>query len=430
MTDILIRGGRIIDPATGLDQTGDLLLRDGLITKTGTAPAKDTEIIAADGLVVSPGFVDLHTHLREPGDEEKETIASGTLAAARGGYTSVCCMPNTSPPLDDAVAIEFITEKARQTGLVRVLPVGCISRGRQGKEITEMAGLLRAGAVAVSDDGLPALTAELVQHALEYAGALGLPLMEHCEDVTLTRGAQINEGNIATRLGLKGWPAAAEEIILARDAALAALTGGKLHVCHVSTAGAVEIIRRAKDRGVNITAEVTPHHLTLTETAVLGYDTQAKVNPPLRTQADADALIAGLTDGTLDAVATDHAPHLPAEKICEFDLAPFGIIGLETALGSLMSLVHGGQLPLPTLISKLTAEPARIIGGGYGTLAAGAAADVTIFDPDFSWTVDPEAFASKGRTTPLTGQTLRGRVMLTIYSGQTVHRDAAFGDGA
>lgn len=427
MTDILIRNGRIIDPAAGRDETGDILIRGGKITEA--APAKDASLIDAKGLVVCPGLVDLHCHLREPGDEDKETIASGARAAARGGYTTVCCMPNTNPPLDTAGAIEYVIEKAAQADTIRVLPIGCISQGRQGKGITEMAELQRAGAVALSDDGLPALTSELMQMALEYAGGLNLPLMEHCEDLTLTRGAQMNEGILATRLGLKGWPAAAEEAILARDAALAALTGGKLHICHVSTLGSLDIIRRAKDRGVKITAEVTPHHLTLTEEAVLGYETNSKVNPPLRTRRDVDAMIEGLIDGTIDAIATDHAPHTPAEKICEFDLAPFGVIGLETALGSLLALVHSGVLPLSTLISKLTVEPARIIGRDFGTLAKGAAADVTIIDPDFEWTVNPEEFASKGRNTPLAGKTLKGKVMATIAGGRIVHRDAALSLG-
>ncbi len=423
MTDILIKNGRIIDPAAGRDEPGDILIRDGKIAEA--APAKDTTIIDAKGLVVCPGFVDLHCHLREPGDEDKETIASGTQAAARGGYTTVCCMPNTNPPLDNAGAIEYVIAKAAQADTVRVLPIGCISQGRQGRGITEMAELKRAGAVALSDDGLPALTSELMLLALEYAGGLGLPLMEHCEDLTLTRGAQMNEGILATRLGLKGWPAAAEEAILARDAALAALTGGRLHICHVSTIGSLDIIRRAKDRGVNITAEVTPHHLTLTEEAVLGYDTNAKVNPPLRTRKDVDAMITALTDGTLDAIATDHAPHAPAEKICEFDLAPFGVIGFETALGSLMALVDAGVLALPTLVSKLTVEPARIIGRDLGTLTVGATGDVTLIDPDFEWTVNPDEFASKGRNTPLAGKTLKGKVVATIASGKIVYRDAA-----
>ena len=423
MTDILIQNGRIIDPAAGRDEIGDILIRGGQIVSA--APAKDATIIDARGLVVCPGFVDLHCHLREPGDEDKETIASGTQAAARGGYTTVCCMPNTDPPLDSAATIEYVVEKAAKADTVRVLPIGCITKGRQGQEITEMAELKQAGAVALSDDGLPAATSRLVQMALEYAGGLGLPLMEHCEDLTLTQGAQMNEGILATRLGLKGWPAAAEEAILARDAALAALTGGRLHICHVSTRGSLDIIRRAKDRGVKITAEVTPHHLTLTEEAVIGYDTSAKVNPPLRTRKDVDALIVALADGTLDAIATDHAPHTPAEKVCEFDLAPFGVIGFETALGSLMALVHAGVLPLATLISKLTLEPARIIGRDLGSLAVGAAADIAIIDPDFKWTVNPDEFASKGRNTPLTGQTLKGKVMATIANGKIVHRDAA-----
>lgn len=425
MKDILIQGGRIIDPGQNTDQTGDLLIQSGKIAKTGAKPAPDAITINAAGMVVCPGFIDIHTHLREPGDEEKETIASGTLAAARGGYTTVCCMPNTSPPLDNAAALDFVTEKAQTEGAVRVLPIGCISQGRAGETITEMNELAGAGAVGFSDDGAPAANAALLRHALEYSLALNLPVMEHCEDTALTQDAQMNEGIVATRLGLAGWPAAAEEITIARDAALAELSGGRLHICHVTTAGGVDIIRRAREKGVRVSAEVTPHHLTLTETAVIGYGTAAKVCPPLRTGKDIDALIQGLKEGVIDAIATDHAPHTPVDKLCEFALAPFGISGLETALGSLMGLVHSGKLPLELVISKLTCEPAKIIAsaGLSGTLAAGNTADVTIFDPDREWTVNTAEFASRGRNTPLQGQTLKGRVMATIYRGNPVYED-------
>jgi dihydroorotase len=427
MKDILIKGGRIIDPAVSRDETADLLIRAGKIAKAGTKPAADAIIIDAAGMVVCPGFIDIHTHLREPGDEEKETIASGTRAAAKGGFTTVCCMPNTNPPLDNAAAIEFVNERAAETGLVRVLPIGCISQGRAGNIITEMCDMAGAGAVGFSDDGSPAATAVLLRHALEYCRDLDRPVMDHCEDTALTDGAQMNEGIIATRLGLKGWPAAAEEITVARDVALAEMTGGRLHICHATTAGVVDIVRRAKEKGIRVTCEVTPHHLTLTDEAVIGYNTDAKVSPPLRTRKDIDALIVGLKEGVIDAIATDHAPHTEVDKLCEFGYAPFGISGLETALASALTLVHAGKLPLELVISKLTCEPARIIGGHNlsGTLKAGEAADVAVFDPNLSWTVNTREFASQGRNTPLAGQKLKGRVMATICRGELVYSDDA-----
>jgi dihydroorotase len=430
MKSLLIQGGQIIDPSQGIDVTGSLLITEGKVSWLGKEeeppPQPDYDILYAQGLIVCPGFIDLHCHLRQPGDEEKETIATGTRAAARGGFTTICCMPNTNPPLDNQTTIEFIKSKSALEGVVRVLPIGCISKGRRGEELAEMGELTLCGVIAFSDDGEPMLNSHLMRQALDYSRAFDLPIIDHCEDKALTEGGQMNEGIISTRLGLCGIASAAEEIMIARDLALAQLTGGRLHIAHVTTEGSVDLIRRAKDKGIKVTAEVTPHHLTLTEEKVIGYDTNAKVNPPLRTKQDIKALIQGLNNNTIDIIATDHAPHTEADKLCEFDLAPFGISGFETALGSLMSLVHGGEISLVTLIAKLTHEPARIIGnryGGLGTLATGAPADVTIFDPALEWVVEPKAFASKGKNTPLAGERLKGRVMATIYHGELVYKD-------
>ncbi len=438
---LLIEGGRIIDPSQGMDVVGDLLISDGKVASVGgaaTAP-EGCPILRAQGLIVSPGFIDLHCHLREPGFEDKETIATGTRAAAKGGFTTVCCMPNTLPPIDTQATVEYVMKTAQEAGVVRVLPIGCISKGRKGQELAEMGELAQAGAVGFSDDGRPLSDSRLMRHALEYSRAFGLPVIDHCEDLALSEDGAMNEGWVATRLGLHGMPAAAEEIVVARDLTLAELTGARLHIAHVSTAGAVELIRRAKGKGIAVTVEVTPHHLTMTDEWVMGrrgserpgsinYDTSAKVNPPLRTPRDLQALRDGLRDGTIDAIATDHAPHTIVDKLCEFGLAAFGISGLETALGSLMALVHSGELDLSLLISKLTADPARIIGRDglppdLGTLKVGAPADVTLVDPDQEWEVNPDQFASKGKNTPLAGCILKGKVMATIYQGSPVYMD-------
>ena len=426
---LLIKGGRIIDPSQQIDEVGSLLVTKGKISWLGKGeaapPQSDHDVLNARGLMVCPGFVDLHCHLRQPGFEEKETIATGTRAAARGGFTTICCMPNTNPPLDNQTAVEYVKSKAASEGVVRVLPIGCISKGRKGKELAEIGDLAAAGVVAFSDDGEPALSSYIMRQALDYSRAFDLPITDHCEDTVLTEGGQMNEGIISTKLGLRGLPNAAEDIIVARDLALAQLTGGRLHIAHTTTEGAVDLIRRAKEKGIRVTAEVTPHHLTLTEERVIGYNTNAKVNPPLRTEQDIQALIQGLNDNTIDIIATDHAPHTEADKLCEFALAPFGISGFETALGSLMSLVHDEQLTLVTLIAKLTHEPAKILGnkhGRLGTLAIGASADVTVFDPALEWVVDTRAFASKGKNTPLAGERLKGKVMATIYQGKLVYK--------
>ena len=430
MKRLLIHGGHIIDPSQGIDEIGNLLITEGKISWLGrgeiTPLQPDYDVLHAQGLIVCPGFVDLHCHLRQPGFEEKETIATGTQAAAKGGFTTICCMPNTNPPLDNQATVDYVKSVVVAEGVVRVLPIGCISKGRKGQELAPMDKLASAGVIGFSDDGDPAANSRLMRQALEHSRALDLPIIDHCEDTSLTEGGQMNEGTISIKLGLRGIPAAAEEIIVSRDLALAKLTGGRLHIAHVSTEGSVDLIRRAKEKGIRVTAEVTPHHLTLTEENVIGYNTNAKVNPPLRTKRDIQALIQGLKDNVIDIIATDHAPHTEADRLCEFTLAPAGISVFETALGSLMSLVHDRQITLATLISKLTCESAGIIGNKYGKLGnldIGAPADVTIFDLGLDWLVDTNEFASKGKNTPLVGSRLKGKVVATISRGKLVYKD-------
>jgi dihydroorotase len=430
MKPLLIQGGHIIDPGQEIDETGSLLIAGGKISWLGrgeTAPPEPGgDVLDAQGLIVCPGLVDLHCHLRQPGFEDKETIATGSQAAARGGFTTICCMPNTSPPLDSRATVDYVKSTASSEGVVRVLPIGCISKGRQGEELAPMSELASAGVIAYSDDGNPVLNSNLMRQALDCSRGLGLPIIDHSEDTLLSEGGVMNEGEISTRLGLRGIPAAAEEIMIARDLILAQLTGARLHIAHVSTEGSVDLIRRGKEKGIKVTAEVTPHHLTLTEEKVIGYNTNAKVNPPLRTKRDTQALIQGLKENVIDAIATDHAPHTEADKLVDFARAAFGISGFETALGSLLSLVHNGQLTLNTLIAKLTCAPAKIIGNKYGRLGSlevGVSADVTIFDPNREWVVDTRAFASKGKNTPLAGSRLKGKVMATIAQGKLVYKD-------
>lgn len=428
MKPLLITGGRIIDPGRNIDLAGDLLISDSRIAgqMENCQPGEYFDVLDASGLIVCSGFIDFHCHLRQPGYEEKETIATGTLAAAGGGFTTICCMPNTNPPIDNVDILDYVQNVAAAEGVVRVLPFGCITKGRAGKELADMKWLAEDGAVAFSDDGDTVIDAGLMRRAMEMAKEIGVLISDHCEDTALSAGGQMNAGGLAARLMLKGIPPAAEENIVARDIELARQTGGSIHIAHVSTAGSVELIRKAKNDGVNITAEVTPHHLALTEDSVIGYNTNAKVNPPLRTMKDIAALIAGLRDGTIDIIATDHAPHTTREKSLDFGHAPFGISGLETALGSLMSLVHGGKIDINLLIAKLTCGPAQIIGqrfGKLGTLATGAPADIAIFDPDKEWVVDTASFASKGRNNPLDGRVLKGRVMATLYAGDFVYED-------
>jgi len=422
----LIKNGRIIDPGQGIDEVGSLLIREGKIAGRGEIPPQaDYHILHAEGLIVCPGFIDFHCHLRQPGFEEKETIATGTQAAARGGFTTVCCMPNTSPPLDNSRIIDYVKSLAAREGVVRVLPIGCITSGRKGEALAPMAGLATAGVVAYSDDGSPVWNPRLMHQALDHSRVLGLPVIDHCEDTTLSEGGQVNEGVVSLELGLCGIPAAAEETMVHRNLALARqLAGCHLHIAHVSTEGSVELIRRARKQGITVTAEVTPHHLTLTEAAALGYNTSAKVSPPLRTERDNRALVQGLKENVIDIIATDHAPHAATDKDCSMTLAASGISVFETALGSLMGLVHNGQLPLDTLIARLTVAPARLINDKTrGTLKTGAPADIAIFDPDKEWVVDTANFVSRGRNTPLAGATLKGRVMATIYDGNLVYKD-------
>ncbi|MFO7712230.1 MAG: dihydroorotase [Dehalococcoidia bacterium] len=438
---LLIQGGRIVDPGRGIDRVGDILISGGRIVKAGDAvisgssyeaPGK-VQCLEATGLVVCPGFVDLHCHLRDPGFEHKETIATGTAAAAKGGFTTVCCMGNTEPPLDTPAAVDRVREKASTEALVMVLPIGCITRGRKGHELTDMAGLARAGVVAFSDDGDPVADPQIMRAAMTCSHGLGLPIIDHCEDKTLSGRGVMNEGPVSTATGLVGIPPAAEEVMVDRDLTLARLTGARIHIAHVSTRGSVELIRRAREEGVPVTCEVTPHHLTLTEDRIWGdgkdkrLDTNARVNPPLRTRADLEALIGGLRDGVIDAIATDHAPHAAADKDCEFELAAPGISGFETALGCLMTLVHEGDLSLAWLLSRLTIEPSRIIGRDreIGTLNPGNPANITVLDPGCQWTVDSRRFASRGRNTPYDGWRFKGKVMATIVDGRTAYMDDA-----
>lgn len=419
---ILIKGGQVIDPSR-VNGPADVLIEQGKIAAVGPklkAPA-NAKIIDATNKVVTPGFIDLHVHFREPGFEYKETIQSGTAAAAAGGFTSVCCMPNTSPVNDNQSITEFILEKARAAGNTNVFPIGAITKGSEGKELAEIGDLRRAGCVAISDDGLPVMNSLVMRRAMEYALAFDVPVVDHCEDLYLSEGGCMNEGFVSTQLGLQGVPAAAEDVMVARNLALAELTGARLHLAHLSTAGSVRMVREAKARGIKVTAEACPHHFMLTEEAVCGYNTHAKMNPPLRTWADVQAIKDGLRDGTIDVIATDHAPHAAQEKQQEFAAAPNGIVGLETAWPLTLTLVEEGVLSLEAAIAKLTTEPAKAFSLKKGTLAPGADADVTIADLHEGWEVDPARFRSKSRNTPFAGWKVKGRVTTTIMGGRIVH---------
>ncbi len=420
---ILLKGARVVDPSQGLDRVADVLLRDGVVA--GLEPAIDgvdgADVRDVAGLVVAPGFVDLHVHLREPGGEHKETIRTGARAAAAGGFTSVCAMPNTDPPIDDPAAVGFVRAEGLRAGGARVYPVGAVSIGQKGERLAEIGEMVEAGAVAITDDGLPVSDAGLMRLALEYAQSFGIPVASHCEEKGLSRGGSMNEGVVSTRLGLIGIPNAAEDAMIARDLILAELTGGRLHLQHVSTRRGVAMVREAKSRGIRVSAEGTPHHFTLTDEAVDGYRTEAKVNPPLRAAEDRQAVRDGVADGTLDVIATDHAPHHYDEKEQAFDEAPFGLVGLETALGlAVTELVEKGVLDLPTLVDRMSCAPARAFDLPGGTLRTGSPADVVVFDPTAEWTVDPARFRSKSRNTPFAGWTLRGRALLTLVGGRVV----------
>lgn len=425
MKPILLRGGRLLDPARALDRLGDLLVVDGSIAAVGTGIGKPdgADVLDCTGAVICPGFVDVHCHLREPGREDVETIASGARSAAAGGFTAVCAMPNTEPVTDNQAAVGFIARQAQRAGAARVYPIGAISLGQKGEALAEFGEMVGAGAVAVSDDGKPVVSAHLMRTALEYARTFGIPVADHCEEPTLAQGGAMNEGLVSARMGLKGIPAEAEEIMVIRDILLARRTGGHVHLCHMSTRGSVELIRWGKERNIRVTAEVCPHHLSLTEEQCEGYNTNAKMNPPLRTPADVAALQEAVRDGTIDVVATDHAPHHYDEKEREFADAPNGIVGLETALAVLMTyLVAPGILDLATLVERMAIAPARIFGLAGGALKKGGIADITVFDPDRRWVVEPARFVSKGRNSPYAGQTLQGRALFTIVGGQLVHR--------
>jgi len=425
---LLIRGGTLVDPVARTAAPGDVLVDDGRIVATGapgTLAAGDAAEYGARGLLVLPGLVDMHVHLREPGYEYKETIASGVKAALAGGFTSLACMANTEPVNDSAAVTQFIIDRARIAGGARVYPIGALSHGLKGERLAEIGEMHRAGIVAVSDDGHPVMHAGLMRRALEYTRMFDLPIIAHEEDEHLANGGVMNEGTTALRLGLRGTPAAAEEVMIARDIALVRLTGGRLHLAHVSTAGAAALVREAKADGLPITAEVTPHHLFLTEEAVEGYGTDAKMAPPLRTRADIDALRAALADGTIDAIATDHAPHHRDEKEVEFECAANGVVGLETALPLALRLVAEGVADLPTIVARMTVGPARVLGLPAGTLAAGAAADLTLVDPARRWRVEARSFRSKGRNTPFEGWDVSGRAVAVLVGGRLVHEERA-----
>jgi dihydroorotase len=426
---LLFRGGRIIDPSQNFDDIGDVLIEDGKVAHAGNALSElrrdnGLEVIDCTGQIVAPGFIDVHCHLREPGREDVETVATGARAAAAGGFTAVCAMPNTDPVTDNQAAVGFIVRQAQRAASARVYPIGAVSVGQRGEALAEFGEMVGAGAVAVSDDGKPVATAQLMRTALEYARTFGIPVADHCEEMSLARGGAMNEGIVSARLGLKGIPSEAEEIMAIRDILLARRTGGHVHLCHMSTRGSVELIRWGKDRGIRVTAEVCPHHLSLTEDAVEGYDTNAKMNPPLRTADDVAALQDAVRDGTIDVVATDHAPHHYDEKEREFSDAPNGIVGLETALAVVAThLVVPGILSWPTLVDRMSTTPARVFGLTGGTLRRESVADVTIFDPAAEWTVDPDQFLSKGRNSPYRGKRLTGRATCTIVGGRIVFRD-------
>ncbi|MDW7771259.1 MAG: dihydroorotase [Desulfobulbaceae bacterium] len=415
----LLKNGRIIDPANRLDQWGDLLIIDGRIAAGGTPAPGNVRIMDVAGCWVVPGLIDMHVHLREPGEEYKEDIISGTRAAAAGGFTAVACMPNTRPVNDCQAVTSFILEQAEK-GFARVYPVGAISKSSRGESLAEFGELRDAGVVAVSDDGRPVLSSQLMRRALEYASDYGLAVISHSEEISLSAHGVMNEGIVSTRLGLKGIPSAAESIMVYREIALSEYTGKPVHIAHVSTAEAVELIRAAKSRGVMVTAETAPHYFTLTDEAVRGYDTNAKMNPPLRAEDDRQAIRTALGDGTLDAIATDHAPHSPLEKELEFDLAAYGIIGLETAVSLGLELVREGVVSEQRLVELLSVNPASILGIPGGTLAEGAAADVTVIHPDMEFEYTPESVVSKSRNSPFLGWKLRGRAVMTMVGGRVM----------
>ncbi|HBT78303.1 MAG TPA: dihydroorotase [Planctomycetaceae bacterium] len=418
---LFIQNGRLIDPSQNLDRIGSLRTDGVKIVSYDGSPQSGDEIIDAAGRIVSPGFVDMHVHLREPGKEEDETIDTGTQAAIFGGFTTIVCCPNTTPPIDSQAMVEFVRQKAMRADRCNVYAICCISKGREGKELAELGQLFEAGAIACSDDGAPVEDAELTRRAFEYCRMFDKPLLSHPEVTSLTKGGVMHEGAVSLQLGLRGMPAAAEDVMIVQDITLAELTGGRLHVMHVSTGGAVQAIRRAKERGVRVTAEITPHHLTLTDESLRSFDSHFKMSPPLRSRDHLEACIEGLRDGTIDAIATDHAPHAAEKKMQELDRAPFGIIGLETALGVVgIKLIEPGLLDWPTLIAKMSTNPARILGIPKGTLQIGADADITLIDPEKRWTVTKESFRGKSKNSPYLGWELRGKAETVIVRGRII----------
>jgi dihydroorotase len=422
--DLAITGGRIIDPETGMDKIADLYIRDGVIQKVekGRHKFKTRQVIDAKGKIVAPGLIDMHTHLREPGREDEETIYTGSCAAVAGGFTSICCMPNTHPPIDNQETVKFICQKAKEARC-KIFCIGCVTKGQKGEELTEINDLVQAGVVAISDDGLPITNALVMRNALEYSKMFDLPVISHCEEPSLSAGGVMHEGFVSTELGMCGTPSIAEEIMVARDIKLAEFTGAKIHIAHVSTEGSVEAIRQAKKKGIRITCEATPHHFTLTHEVIKSFDTNAKVNPPLRTDKDVGAIKKGLKDGTIDCIATDHAPHSIEEKDVEFDFAPPGLVGLETALGLVVTeLIEKKVLSWAQALAKLTVNPADILKLQGGRLKKGHPADVVIIDPQAEWTVEPSKFESKSKNSPFGGRKLKGKVVCTIVEGKVAHR--------
>ena len=424
---LLLKNGRVVDPAQKLDVVGDVLVRDGLIAEVAPAlEAPDAEVLDATGLVVAPGFIDLHVHLREPGNEHAETIETGARAAAAGGFTTICAMPNTNPVNDNAAVTQFIVETARRAA-VHIFPIGAISHRSRGERLAEIGAMRQAGIVAISDDGRPVMNSRLMRHAMEYSLAYGLPVIEHAEDLQLSAGGQMHEGVVSSRLGLRGISGASEDVMVSRDILLAADTGAHLHVAHLSTARSLQMVREARARGLRVTCEVSPHHFALSDEDIVSYDTNYKMKPPLRTRQDVAALLDGLADGTVDAIATDHAPHPGSEKMQEFELAPFGIVGLETALGlALEHLYHSGRIDLPRLVELFSTSPARLLGlPGRGSLAPGAHADITVFSPDRHWKFDLNTSCSRSKNTPFGGCTFLGGPEMTIVGGRLVWRSSA-----
>ncbi|RMH61193.1 MAG: dihydroorotase [Zetaproteobacteria bacterium] len=432
MSGLLLRAGRVVDPARGLDATGDVLIRDGRIEAVGGRLDGGTKVrvLDVDGLVVCPGLIDMHVHLREPGQEWKEDIESGSHAAVAGGVTTMCCMPNTEPRLDHAAVVMQVIARARAVGLCDVHPIAAVSRNLEGRQLTEMRELARAGAVAFSDDGMPIWHAGVMRKALEYASSFGFLIIQHAEDKQLTEGGCINEGWVSTQLGVHGMPAEGEDAMIARDIMLARRTGGRYHVAHISTSGAVALVRRARAEGLPVSAEAAPHHFALTEQEVMAYNADAKMSPPLRTETDRQAVIEGLADGTIEVIATDHAPHHVDDKRCGLSCAAFGIVGLETMLPVSLQLVRDGVLKLPEMIAKMTVNPARLLGLAAGTLAPGARADLCVFDPEECWVLHRDKLRSKSSNTPWHGKTMTGRVKYTLKDGRLVYRDEGAPDVA